>query len=67
MLGRAHVATEDIRAVAKPVLRHRLILNFNADAEGLTPDRLVDRLLESTPEKAGPVVEDPQAKLMLRT
>jgi MoxR-like ATPase len=67
MLGRAHVATEDIRAVTKPVLRHRLILNFNADAEGFTPDHLVDRLLETIPEKAGQVVDDPHAKAMLRS
>ena len=36
--GRFHVAIEDIQAVAKPVLRHRLILNFSAQSEGMTPD-----------------------------
>src|SRR5262249_54963690 len=44
--GRHHVATEDIAAVAHPVLRHRIITNFNAEAEGVTPDKIVDRLLE---------------------
>ena len=36
--GRLHVTTEDIRAVAFPVLRHRLVTTFNADAEGITTD-----------------------------
>jgi len=44
--GRHHVSTEDIDAVAKPVLRHRLITNFNAEAEGITTDRIIERLLE---------------------
>jgi MoxR-like ATPase len=45
--GRFHAATEDIRAVAHPVLRHRIMTNFNAEAEGLKPDHIVDRLLET--------------------
>jgi MoxR-like ATPase len=45
--GRFHVATEDIRAVAHPVLRHRLITNYSAEAEGVTSDRIIDRLLET--------------------
>ena len=44
--GRHHVSTEDIDKVAHPVLRHRLITNFNAEAEGITTDKIVDRLLE---------------------
>ncbi len=44
--GRHHVSTEDIDQVAKPVLRHRLITNFNAEAEGITTDRIIERLLE---------------------
>jgi len=44
--GRHHVTTEDIAAVAHPVLRHRLITNFNAEAEGINADTIVDRLLE---------------------
>jgi len=44
--GRHHVSTEDIDAVAKPVLRHRLITNFNAEAEGVTTDKIIERLLE---------------------
>ncbi len=47
--GRPYVATEDIRAAAAPVLRHRLITNFNAEADGVKPDEIVRRLIESTP------------------
>ena len=48
--GRFNVSCEDVRRVAHPVLRHRLFTNFNADSEGITPDALVDRLLEAIPE-----------------
>jgi MoxR-like ATPase len=44
--GRFCVAPEDVQAVAKPILRHRIILNFSAQSEGLTTDDIVDRLLE---------------------
>jgi len=40
---------EDVRAVAKPVLRHRIITNFNAEAQGVTADQVVERLLEQFP------------------
>ena len=43
--GRFYVSPEDIQAVAKPILRHRIILNFSAQSEGLTTDDIVDRLL----------------------
>ena len=43
--GRYHVTTEDIRAVALPVLRHRIITTFNAEAAGITSDEIVHRLL----------------------
>ena len=45
--GRFYVNIEDIRAVAHPVLRHRIVTTFNAEAEGVTADTIVDRLLES--------------------
>ena len=41
LYGRYYVSTEDIRAVAGPVLRHRIVTNFNAEAEGLKPDDIV--------------------------
>jgi len=53
--GRANVAAEDVRAVSKSVMRHRLFTNFNADAEGLTTDHIVERLVQAVPE---PSVQD---------
>jgi MoxR-like ATPase len=47
--GRLHVTTEDIRAVAAPVLRHRLVTTFHADAEGVTTDDVIKRLIETIP------------------
>ncbi len=47
--GRFHVAIEDVQAVAKPVLRHRLILNFTAQSEGITTDHIVEKLLAAIP------------------
>jgi MoxR-like ATPase len=47
--GRYYVSCEDIRAVAAPVLRHRIITNFNAEAEGVKPDEIVRRLAEIIP------------------
>src|SRR5262249_30509170 len=44
--GQPYVGTEDVLAVARPVLRHRIITNFNAEAEGVTSDDIVDRLAE---------------------
>ena len=47
--GRPYVSTEDIRAVAKPVLRHRIITNFNAEAEGVRTDRIIEMLIDAIP------------------
>ncbi len=47
--GRLHVTTDDVKAVAHPVLRHRLVTTFNADAEGVTTDQIIDRLLQAIP------------------
>jgi MoxR-like ATPase len=47
--GRYYVSCEDIRAVASPVLRHRIITNFNAEAEGIKPDDIVKRLADMIP------------------
>jgi MoxR-like ATPase len=43
--GRAHVTPDDIRALALPVLRHRILVNYRAEAEGVTVDNIVERLL----------------------
>src|SRR5262245_61498425 len=50
--GRHYVSLEDIRAVAAPVLRHRIKTNFAADSEGITADAIIRQLLESTPVDA---------------
>ena len=48
-LGRYHVSFEDVRALAHPVLRHRVLTNFHAQSEGVTSDVLIDRLLDAVP------------------
>ncbi len=50
--GRFYVACEDIRALAYAVLRHRIMLNFNAEAEGITPDFIIEKILKSVAEPA---------------
>ncbi len=52
LLGRYHVSTEDIRSVAYPALRHRVLTNFNAEAEGVRPDDVIRMLIENTPRDA---------------
>jgi MoxR-like ATPase len=47
--GRLHVTTDDVRAVAYPVLRHRLVTTFNADAEGVTTDDIIKKLIHAIP------------------
>ena len=47
--GRYHVSFEDIRALAHPVLRHRVLTNFRAESEGVTSDALIDELLKVVP------------------
>ena len=48
--GRVHVAADDVAAVAKPILRHRLITNFTAQSEGITTDSIIDKLLKAVPK-----------------
>ena len=50
--GRVHVTTDDIKAVALPVLRHRILTTFHADSDGITPDDVIKRLLETIPATA---------------
>ncbi|MGD9855163.1 MAG: AAA family ATPase [Planctomycetaceae bacterium] len=47
--GRAHVTLDDIRKLAQPVLRHRVLVNYRAEAEGVTVDSIIDRLIQSVP------------------
>ena len=46
LAGRSHASAEDIRAVVHPVLRHRILVGYRAEAEGVTVDRVIDHLLE---------------------
>ena len=52
--GRVHVTTEDIQQVAHPVLRHRILTTFSAEAAGMNSDRIIDRLLGSVSKPNGP-------------
>jgi MoxR-like ATPase len=56
--GRTHVSTEDIQAMAKPVLRHRMVVNFAAESDGVSQDDVVDRLLSITPTKEDELTRD---------
>jgi MoxR-like ATPase len=60
--GRTHVQTDDIQALAHPVLRHRVLTNFTAASEGITPDTVVDKLLKETPSKEGELTRDERYK-----
>ena len=48
--GRVHVTTEDIAKVAYPVLRHRILTTFTAEAAGMTTDKIIDRLVREIPK-----------------
>jgi MoxR-like ATPase len=48
--GRANVSFEDVRGVLTPALRHRMILNFEGQAEGVQADAIVKRIVDATPE-----------------
>jgi MoxR-like ATPase len=52
LAGRVNVSFDDVRRVALPALRHRLILSYEAEAKGMTTDRVVAELLASVPERA---------------
>jgi MoxR-like ATPase len=48
---RFYAACEDVRAVAYPVLRHRIMTNFNAEADGIKTDEIIRRLIEVVAEE----------------
>ena len=50
--GRFHVTLEDLKALAKPVLRHRIVPTFNAEAERISADDIIDRIVNSVPTSA---------------
>ncbi len=62
LYGRSHVTTDDIRALAQPVLRHRIVTNFTAASEGVTTDAVIQRILDETPAKEGELDRDERFK-----
>jgi MoxR-like ATPase len=58
LYGRTHVSTEDIQALARPVLRHRIVVNFAAESEGVSPDDIIQRLVAITPTKEDELSRD---------
>jgi MoxR-like ATPase len=67
MNGRRFISTDDVRAVAPPVLRHRIITNYAAEAEGYSPDGIVEHLLETTPLASTDGLEHAGAHEVLNT
>jgi MoxR-like ATPase len=63
--GRHHVSVEDVRAIAPPVLRHRIVTNFSAEAEGYTTDRIIDELLDQTPPNESSLTQDGRLQKVL--
>ena len=64
--GREHVAVEDVQAVAYPVLRHRIALNFSARSEGLSTDDIIKRLLAETPAREDEFMKLPRFAQMFK-
>jgi MoxR-like ATPase len=62
LYGRPHVTTEDIQALAYPVLRHRILTNFTAASEGVTSETVIKKLLDETPSKEGELERDERFK-----
>jgi MoxR-like ATPase len=58
--GRSHVIADDIRTLAPPVLRHRIVVGFAAESEGVTPDAVIERIVSSTPSHEDELARDPR-------
>ena len=67
LAGRFHVAVEDIDAVAHPVLRHRILTNFHAEARGYTVDKIIDELIKTTPAEDSEALGDGEVRKVLRS
>ena len=63
--GRPYVSVEDINAVAGPVMRHRLLTTFAATSEGITPDTIVERLIEATVPEEGTITGNERIRNIL--
>ncbi|MCR5164075.1 MAG: MoxR family ATPase [Thermoguttaceae bacterium] len=62
--GRNHVNTDDVKSLAYPILRHRIALNFTAESEGMTPDQIIERLIQETPDREDELLNHPRFKRM---
>ena len=58
LAGRFHVQVEDIQALAAPVLRHRMVVNFAAESDGVTSDQVIGRIIDSTPTTEDELSQD---------
>ncbi len=63
--GRTYVSAEDIKAVAYPVLRHRILTNFSAEADGITSQKIIERLIKETPVNETKSLQDGTAPRVL--
>jgi MoxR-like ATPase len=67
LYGRTHVQTEDLAALALPVLRHRILTNFAAVSEGVTTDKVVERIVKDTPLKESDLTRDARFQKIFAT
>jgi MoxR-like ATPase len=58
--GRSHVAAADVQALVAPVLRHRIVVGFAAESEGVTADDIIGRIVENTPANEDELTRDPR-------
>jgi len=58
MHHRSHVSVEDIQALAKPVLRHRIVVNFAAESDGVSSDDIIEQLVQATPSQEDELAND---------
>ena len=63
--GQYHASTDDVRAVTHTVLRHRIVTNFSAEAEGYTTDRIIDELLAQVPPNESSLTQDGRLQKVL--
>ena len=67
LYGRPEVTVEDLQAVAKSVLRHRIVLSYNAESEGQTADTVIEKLIEETPLHQSTAGKDGQYERILKS
>ncbi|MFN7841420.1 MAG: AAA family ATPase [Pirellula sp.] len=65
MQGRSHVDTSDIQFCAKPVLRHRMVVNFAAESDGITSDHVIDKIISVTPTAQDELLQDARFQRIL--